>query len=46
MDWLENIFLVQGDLLATFLRFMGFAFVLIVILEGFYIIKSAFRSVF
>jgi hypothetical protein len=44
MDWLIQYFYYEGDLLKSCLALFGFMVLLIVILEGFHIIKSGVRS--
>lgn len=43
MDWLIEYFYFAGDLFKSCLALFGFAILLLIILEGFYIIKSSFR---
>lgn len=45
MDWLIQYFYFEGDILKSVLALVAFFVVLIVILEGFYIIKSGFKSI-
>ena len=45
MDWFIDLFYYEGDLLKSCLSLFGFLTLLIIILEGFYILKSAIRSV-
>lgn len=45
-DTLIEYFYYDGDLLKSFIAFFGFSLLLLVILEGFYIIKSATKNMF
>lgn len=46
MDWLIQYFYYEGDLLKSCLALFGFMILLLVILEGFYILKSALKNSF
>lgn len=46
VQWLIDNFYFEGDLLKTAVALLGFWVLLLVILEAFYIIKSATKSVF
>lgn len=44
MEWLVNLFYYEGDLLKSCFSFFAFFVVLLVVLEGFYILKSASKN--